>query len=409
MRSDLPFRLSRLGSILHARIMQCCALVVLAVFTLGMTYAQTQAPSRRETAGPTPQPAVSAVLSAFDKYEVVAMPQGHGMQDLNDFILSLIRNPEFSKKVNDIAFECGNSLYQPVLDRYIAGEGVPFTEVQKVWRKMGQPACAASTFVEQFYPLIRALNQKLPPEKGLRVLAGDPAIDWDEIKSMDDLMARHFDRERSIASVMEKEVLSKHRKALMLFGTMHLMHGTRSAVSLYEKDYPNLTFVISEFGTFDTDLRTLSSSRLAKWPIPSLALAKGTLLGALGLDHFIPPPVRIDEKDCKVHNEFPEMLQKPMAKLVDAFLYLGPQDLRLREKIPADIALDASYRAEFQRGGEMLGFPDAASKSPAQFDQEIVKSAEDPLFSVPKLPDAKETQRAVQDCLNRLKNRTTTK
>lgn len=39
-----------------------------------------------------------------------------------------------------------------------------------------------------------------------------------------------------------------------------------------------------------------------------------------------------------------------MEELVDAFLYLGPQDLRLKEKIPADIALDASYRAEFQRG-----------------------------------------------------------
>ena len=49
--------------------------------------------------------------------------------------LSLIRNPAFSEKVNDIVFESGNSLYQPILDRYIAGEDVPFTEVQKVWRK----------------------------------------------------------------------------------------------------------------------------------------------------------------------------------------------------------------------------------------------------------------------------------
>jgi hypothetical protein len=249
------------------------------------------------------------------------------------------------------------------------------------------------------------LNQKLPPKRRIRVLAGDPAIDWDEIKSMDDLMARHFDRERSISSVMEKEVLSKHRKALMLFGTMHLMHGTRSAVSLYEKDYPNLTFVISELGVFDTDSPTLSSSRLAKWPIPSLALAKGTWLGALDLSHFIPPPVRIDENDCKIHNEFPEMLRKPIEKLVDAFLYLTPPDLRLREKIPADIALDASYRAELQRGGDMLGFPDAASETPAEFDHQIVKSAEDPLFSIPKHPDAKDSERALQDCLEPKKGR----
>jgi hypothetical protein len=100
------------------------------------------------------------------------MPQGHGMQDLNDFILSLIRNPAFSEKVKDIEVEFGNSLYQPMVDRYVAGEDVPFTELQKVWRKMGQPASGASGFVEQFFPLVRALNQKLPPERRLRVLAG---------------------------------------------------------------------------------------------------------------------------------------------------------------------------------------------------------------------------------------------
>lgn len=387
------------------RVIRCCALtVLLLIFTLVTVYAQTQQ-SHTKPAEPIPQPAISAILAAFDKYEVVAMPQGHGMQDLNDFILSLIRNPAFSEKVNDIEVEFGNSLYQPMLDRYIAGENVPFTELQKVWRKMGQPASGASGFVEQFFFLVRALNQKLPSERRLRVLAGDPAVDWDQIKSMEDLMARHFDRETSIASVMEKEVLSKHRKALMLFGTMHLMHGTRSAVARYEKDYPNLTFVISEFGVFDTDLPSLSSSRLATWQIPSLALAKGTWLGALDLSHFIPPGTRIDQ-DCNVHHDFPKFLQKPMEELVDAFLYLGPQDLRLREKIPADIALDVTYRTELQRGGAMIGFPNAASESPQEFDQEIVKSAEDPLFSIPKQDlDPTLTQRAIQDCLDRLKSK----
>ena len=270
MRSELVFRVPRLESVFHARLMHCCIPVLLVVFTMTMPYGQTWAANKPEPAEATPQPAVSAILSAFDKYEIVAMPQGHGMQDLNNFILSLIRNPGFSEKVNDIEVEFGNSLYQPMLDRYIAGENVPFTEVQKVWRKMGQPASGASGFVEQFFPLVRALNQKLPPERRVRVLAGDSPVDWDQIKSIDDVV-RLVHRDASIASVMEKEVLSKHRKALMLFGTFHIMHGTGgSAVSLYEKDYPNLTFVITELGIFDTDLPTLSSSRLATWPIPSL-------------------------------------------------------------------------------------------------------------------------------------------
>jgi len=304
--------------------------------------------------------------------------------------------------VNDIEVECGNSLYQPILDRYIAGQDVPFTEVRKVWRNTTQPMCGMSGFFEQFFPLVRALNRKLPPARRLRVLAGDSPVDWDQIKSMEDVI-RLVHRDESIASVMEKEVLSKHRKALMLFGTFHTMHNTPgSAVSLYEKDYPNLTFVISELGIFDTDLPSLHDSKFVNWPIPAVARAKGTWLGALDLGHFIPPGTRIDQ-DCNVHHEFPKALQKPMEELVDAFLYLGPQDLRLREKIPADIALDVNYRTELQRGSAMLGFPNGASESPQEFDQEIVNSAADPLFVIPKPNDANvpdpQLSKAVQTCL----------
>jgi hypothetical protein len=70
---------------------------------------------------PTPEPAVPPVLEAFDKYQVVGRGEAHGDKDQDDFILSLIRNPAFLEKVNDIAVECGNSLYQPILDRSSPG------------------------------------------------------------------------------------------------------------------------------------------------------------------------------------------------------------------------------------------------------------------------------------------------
>jgi len=80
----------------------------------------------------------------------------------------------------------------------------------------------------------------------------------------------------------------------------------------------------------------------------------------------------------------------------------GPQDLMLREKIPADIVLDDSYRAELQKGGAMLGFPNAASETPQEFDREIVNGAGDPLFAIRnKPPDPKEVQANVQSCLDR--------
>jgi hypothetical protein len=377
--------------------------VLLAMMAVASTsWGRTQREAARAAGEAVPEPGIAAVLAAFDKYEVVGLPQGHGEQDVDNFIYALVRTPGFSDKVNDIALEGLNAMYQPALDRYIAGEDVRFVEVQKAWRKSGQPAAGASVFIETMVPLVRALNQKLPAAKRVRVLAGEPAVDWDQIKGPEDVV-RLVHRDANIAALMEKEVLAKHRKALMLFGTFHLMHSTGgSAVSIYEKDYPGVTMVVTDLGYLDTDLALLSDSKFAKWPIPALARAKGTWLGALDLSHFLPPPSMVREDDCSVHHDFPKPVQKPMEELVDAFLYLGPQDLRLAEKIPADIALDAGYKTEFQRGGMMLGFPHAARETEAEFEQEIVTTAENPMFAVPKqVIDAKADELARKSCEER--------
>ena len=363
--------------------------------------AQTQ-----QTKSATPEPATAALLAAFDKNEVVGLPAAHGMKDLDDFILSLIRNPAFSEKVNDVVVECGNSLYQLVLDRYIAGEDVAFTEVRKVWRNTTQSMCGTSGFYEQLFPLVRAINQKVPAGRRLRVLAGDPPIDWDQVKNFQDILKFGVNRDSNAASVMEKEVLAKRRKALMLYGTMHLMHGQeKNAVSIYEKDYPGVTFVISDLGYFDTDSPTLSGAVLPSWPIPSLARATGTWLGDLDWSHFYPPPLMINKDECVVHNDFPKGLQRPTQYLVDAFLYLGPQDLRLFEQMPADIALDVGYRMELRRREALPGYPAAPAGTLAEANQEIVKSAEHPVFIIPKQTrDPKAEKAAVQSCLD-LKSR----
>jgi hypothetical protein len=389
------------GWTVRAVIRLCAVTLLITIAVIPTTSrAQAQQPSKPPGSEPFPEPAAAAILAAFDKYEVVAMPEAHGMKDIDDFILLLLRNPAFPDKVNDIAVECGNSLYQPILDRYIAGEDVPFKEVRKVWRNTTQPMCGASGFFEQLFPLVRAINQKLPTGKRLRMLAGDSPVEWDKVTSMQDAPRKFFDREASIASVMKNEVLSKHRKALMLFGTFHLMHGaTRGAVGAYEKDYPNVTFVISDLLDFDANLPGVPRNPFAAWPVPSLATARGTWVGALDIGHFFPPLIMFD-KDCNVVNGFPKDVQKPMAELVDAFLYLGPPELALTEQMPADIALDADYRKEVLRRVALAGPPGMPAMTKEERDEEIVKSAEHPLFEMPPPPD---TKAITQSCLDRKK------
>jgi len=92
-------------------------------------------------------------------------------------------------------------------------------------------------------------------------------------------------------------------------------------------------------------------------------------------------------------------LQKPMEDLVDALLYLGPKDLALKEQFPAYIVLDADYMAEARRG-ESLG-PGGRTLTDKEFYQQFVNAAENPLFPMPKPPDPKDIQAAVQGCLDR--------
>jgi hypothetical protein len=175
-------------------------------------------------------------------------------------------------------------------------------------------------------------------------------------------------------------------------------------VSTYEKDYPHVTFVISDLGIYDTNRQVASISPFASWPYPSLALTNGTWLGAILLSDISPPPINIDINgdDCKVQITSPPEMQKPMETFVDAFLYLGPQEFRLNQPMPADIALDSDYMTELRRRESLIGLPPGQSpKSEKQFSDEIVKGAQNPILEgAPKLPDARDLE---QSCLDNKK------
>jgi hypothetical protein len=375
-----------------------CFVALLSILAVLSASAQP----RSTSAEPHAEPAIPAILAAFDSYELVGMPADHGLKDLNDLILTLVRDPNFAKKVSDIEIECGNSLFQDLLDRYTSGADVPFREVQKVWRNTTQPPCGRSGFYEQLVPLVRAINQKLPREKALRVLAADPPIDWNRIQTAEDLRKAVLSlrRDSSIASVIEKEVLAKHRKALMLMGTLHLLHGA-GATGMIEAKHSNSIFVISEFGVFGENSTDASKALLASWPIPAIASVKGSSLGRLDLKAFLPPPYVVDQ-NCNPHADFTGPLRKPVEELFDAVLYLGPQDLRLWEKIPADIVLDADYKKELRRRATLPGSPTPAVQTSDELDRQIFERAENPLFKINAPPlSAAMIEQAVRDCRER--------
>src|SRR5262247_1930130 len=167
--------------------------------------------------------AVEGLIAAFDSFPIVALGELHWCLNEHEFIAALIKHPSFAEKVNDIVVEFGNAKYQPVMDRYIVGETVARAKLRQVWRNTTQTSMVLDVPIyEKFFATVRAVNQRLPGQKRLRVLLGDPPVDWDVIKTSADMKPELFDRDGHFTSVVENEVLGKGRKALLISGTAHL-------------------------------------------------------------------------------------------------------------------------------------------------------------------------------------------
>jgi hypothetical protein len=296
-----------------------------------------------------PVHATQAILEAFDDYQIVGMIAQHGLKDVNDFVFALVRDPAFPATVDDIVVESISSLYQPALDRYIAGEDVPFSEVQKAWRN-GSRLGGLESFPAQFVPLIRRINQTLPPATRMRLIAGEPPIDWDEVG--DEEGVRNYlgsgIREESLATILDREVFAKGRKALVLYGTGHLFHNwPNTAIGIYERNHPRI-FVIDSHGAYPACPAQLPQlffdveARMKAWPVPAIARVSGTWLQLL---------------DQANSGPFPPPMQG-----IDAYLYLGPVNLLMRDYSPAHAWLDSAFIAEIERRSAIPGSGAALSR-----------------------------------------------
>jgi hypothetical protein len=128
-----------------------------------------------------PVPAITGLLELFATHPLVALGEVHGLQDEADFVNALLHHPAFPSTVQVIVVEVGNARHQAVVDRFIAGEPVAARDLRPVWRDFfGWGFDTPNN--EQFFRTVRAVNRTLPPAQRLRVLLGDPPVDWSEEK-----------------------------------------------------------------------------------------------------------------------------------------------------------------------------------------------------------------------------------
>jgi hypothetical protein len=227
---------------------------------------------------------ITAILDAFKTHQIVALGEGaHGNEQGHAFRLSLIRDRRFAEVVNDLVVEFGNSRYQDVIDRFTGGSDVPYDSLRKAWQDTTQPHDVWDRPIyEEFFRAVRELNRILPEERQLRVLLGDPPVNWDSGEPMLDGKPSMgtLERDPHAADLIRREVLAKNRRALVIYGDNHLFRAGRSLVSLVESTAGVRVFTIGNAqGTRFEDVAGLQPN-ITLWPIPSLASIRGTVIDA---------------------------------------------------------------------------------------------------------------------------------
>jgi hypothetical protein len=302
-------------------------------------------------ADPEPHDATTALLAACDRHALVGLSDAHWLQQEHDLLDGLIRHPDFLTTVDAVVVEFGNARYQGVIDRYLAGDTVPRAELVRVWRDTTQLMAWDSPVYERFFTTVREVNGGRPAGERLRVLLGDPPIDWAQIRSGADYerfreawggRAPHF------AAVVLAEVLARGRKALLVAGSFHLIRlpNVANEAARIDAGDPGALFTVAvhlEVGDRTAEVE----AALAAGPVPSLSLLAGTWLGTL------------------------PGAEGAMAEEFDAYLYLGP--CTALTIAPAEVATyqDEAYLGELRRRHAILsevgavagGLPIAAYQS----------------------------------------------
>ena len=136
------------------------------------------------------------------------------------------------------------------------------------------------------------------------------------------------ERDSSPVAIIRREVLARHRRALIIYGEGHFWRNAagENLVTRLEAGSAMKVFTIST--PIMTDLASIQPD-VAKWEKPSLASVRGTVLGAAPFSRYFPLP------------NPPSTLR--LQDQVDAILYLGQPSLMTTSRLSSALCQDHTY------------------------------------------------------------------
>jgi hypothetical protein len=333
----------------------------------------------------TLKPAIDGIFEAFEKYPLVGLGDRHGLTQEIAFYEQLIRDSRFARDVGNVIVEFGDAAHQDVIDRYVNGEVVPYTEFRKVWiNTVGFIPTVSSSYYAHFFFQVRQTNLDLPPEKRIRVWLGEPPINWSEIKNKDEFMKLLGKRDPYPAGIITKNILEQNRKALVIYGSGHFEPLNKEEEAIYarwrkefpetasqiyrflqkqiETEYPDAFFVAQVYVGFkDEECTNRFEKRFDDWSFHVLATSVPSTTLERELRECLPKPKSWDPPQA-----WPEFMQEyirthPNDHTLfkgDAILFLDAAAKLTQSPQFDDLFLDEELRQELSRRLEiMIGQP----------------------------------------------------
>ena len=315
-------------------------------------------------ADPTVETATTAVVRAFEAHNIVMFGEIHGNKQEYEWLRSLVATPEFADRVDDIVVETGNSLYQKSVDRYVSGEDVPLEQVQKAWRDVVGVIGAPSPVYASFYQAVRDINLKRRGKHQMRIVCGDPYIDWERVKDREDIAPYMGNRDQWYAQVVKAEVLAKHHSALLIMGWGHFLRGfppgqRTPSIEQQLRSADAKTYLIVA-GMNATGADDDIDHRFGSWPAPAIAALDVGWVGDLlampvnsGGSMAFGPIAASPGASASASSPAPLKLKD----VADAMLYLGPRDSLIQISMTRAELNGTWYGKEVERRLTIEGFP----------------------------------------------------
>ncbi len=304
--------------------------------------------------------AIADIAKIYDTHALIFIGEWHRNAQQHVFLRELVRDPKFICRTDDIVIEAGNARLQPIADRWSAGEPVSEAELVSMYRETIVMFAWNAPMYRAFYETVREVNMKHTCPHPVRLVLGDPAFDWAKIDNVEQLKAVP-DRDQFFADVVDREVLAKKHRALLISGALHALrsypkrepgddsgYSEPSAAQLIEKKHPGALFIVGLVTT------PAAAGKMKMPPPPSFRIVKGSALETLNFSIIAPAwdakPVIVNGKhDWELTDS---NAWAPMGNVVDGVLYLGGDETRVFP--PPSIYLEPVYQAQLRKRAAII-------------------------------------------------------